>query len=60
MLKREEKALRELIVELRTSTAMAYSSNPEFEDGIDIGRERAADELEYLLTKLLTVPYKRK
>ena len=53
MRKREEKALRELIENLRKPKAMPYSSDTEFEDGVDIGRENAADEIEYLLNKLI-------
>lgn len=53
MLKREEKALRALVEKLRKPEAMAYSSNPEFEDGCDSGRDDAADELTWLLNDLL-------
>lgn len=55
MVKREEKALRELMVKWNKPNAMAYSSNPEFEDGVDIGRENCADELEWLIDFLLKI-----
>jgi len=53
MLKREEKALRELAEKLRIPEAMPYSSHPDLEDGCDQGRENAADELTWLLDELL-------
>jgi len=52
MLKREEKALKELIAKLKIPEAMPHSSQSNLEDGIDRGREDAADELEYLLGQL--------
>ena len=53
MLKREEKALRELMEKWMISEAMPYASDPDFEDGMDRGRENCADELEWLLNDLL-------
>lgn len=53
MLKREEKALRTLIKKLREPQAMPYSSDPEFETGVDHGRDDAADELEWVLNDLV-------
>ncbi len=55
MLKREEKALRELLAKWKVPEALSYASNPEHDDGIDMGRENAADELEYLLDRLVKV-----
>jgi len=52
MLKREEKAIRKLIAGWNIGESLPYSSDPEFEDGIDRGRENCADELEYLLAEL--------
>jgi len=53
MLKREEKALRKLIAELKVSEAMPYSSDPDFDSGVDHGRDNAAEELEWLLNDLV-------
>ena len=53
MLKREEKALRKLIEDWRTPRAMPYSSDSDFESGADHGRDDAADELTWLLERLL-------
>ena len=49
---KDKKAFKELIEELRQPQAMAYSSNPEYEDGIDYGREDSADRIEYLIKQL--------
>ena len=45
-------AFAKLISELREPQAMAYSSNPEYEDGVDFGREDSADQLEWLIKEL--------
>ncbi len=49
---KDKKALKKLIETLREPQAMAYASNPEYEDGVDFGREDAADQLEYLIKEL--------
>ena len=49
---KDREAFRKLIAELREPQAMAYSSNPEYEDGIDYGREDSADRIEYLIKQL--------
>jgi len=46
------KAFEKLINNLRSPGAMPDSSDPEFESGIDMGRENAADEIECLLAQL--------
>lgn len=53
MLKREEKAFRKLIEKLRIPEALPYSSDPEFESGVDQGSDNAADEIEWLLDRLV-------
>jgi len=49
---KDRKAFKELIEDLRQPTAMAYSSNPEYDEGIDWGREDTADRIEYLINEL--------
>lgn len=49
---KDRAAFTKLIAELREPQAMAYSSNPDYEDGVDYGREDAADQLEYLIMQL--------
>ncbi len=49
---KDKKALKKLIESLREPQAMAYSSNPEYDDGVDYGRDDAADQLEYLIKEL--------
>ena len=49
---KDREAFRKLIEELREPQAMAYSSHPDYEDGIDYGREDAADRIEWLIKEL--------
>ena len=49
---KDREAFRKLIEELRTPQAQAYSSHPDYEDGIDYGREDAADRIEWLIAEL--------
>jgi len=51
---KDREAFKKLIEEFRVPQAMAYASNPEYEDGIDYGREDAADRIEYLIKQLDT------
>lgn len=52
MLKREEKALLNLINKWNISEAQPYSSNPEHDEGMDLGREFCADELAYVIKQM--------
>ena len=52
MNQKDRAAFKKLIDKLREPQAMAYSSNPEYEDGVDFGREDSADEIEWLIKEL--------
>lgn len=52
MNKRDIEVLEEFIKEWNSPQAMAYASDPDFEEGIDRGREECADALEYWLSEL--------
>ena len=49
---KDREAFRKLVAELREPQAQPYASNPEYEDGIDYGREDSADQIEYLIKQL--------
>lgn len=49
---KDKKAFKKLIDELRVPQGLAYSSNPEYDDGVDYGREDAADRFEWLIKEL--------
>lgn len=49
---KDREAFKKLIAELRVPQAQAYSSHPDYEDGIDYGRDDAADQIEYLIKQL--------
>ena len=52
MNQKDRAAFKKLINELREPQGMPYSSNPEYDDGIDYGREDSADRFEWLIKEL--------
>lgn len=60
MRKSEIGLFRTLIEKLRQPEAMPYSSDPEFENGLDMGREYASDQLEWLLNELVQIKENKK
>ena len=54
MNQKDRAAFKKLIDELRVPQGMPYSSNPEYDDGVDFGREDAADQFEWLIKELTT------
>ena len=54
MNQKDRAAFKKLIDELRVPQAMAYSSSPDYDDGVDFGREDAADQFEWLIKELTT------
>jgi hypothetical protein len=55
MTKKEIKALKEFIARMKVSTRLPYSSDPDFDAGIDYGREDAGEQLESLLRNDLKI-----
>ena len=53
MTKTEIAELMALAAKWNVGEAMPYSSHPDFDDGIDRGRENCADELEYWVEQKL-------
>lgn len=49
---KDREAFKKLIAELRKPQAQAFSSHPDFEEGIDYGRDDTADQIEYLIKQL--------